>query len=174
MADPGGSAIRLTRIAGGWLGILTGAILLVWPGKTLRFVAALAGAWLVAIGVVWVTQALGGFGGRRGARNTRLLLGLAGLLYVIVGTVCLRDLFDTVARLSAVLGLVWTVGGVVQIAWRTRSSIPLGALGIAAGVALLVWPEITVPALALVVGIWLIVLGVLQVAQGFYRPKAAK
>ena len=91
-----------------------------------------------------------------------------------MGAVCLRDLFETVAMLSVIIGLVWIVGGVAEIAWRGRSSILLGALSIVAGAAVLVWPAITLPAMALVAGARLVAFGMFQLVLGTYRPKEAR
>jgi len=170
MADPGGRAVRLSTITAGALSILTGVILLVWPGKTLLFVAAMLGVWLIIIGIVRVAQA---FSGKERTRNTRILLGVSGLLYAIVGTVCLSDLFTGVDILSVIIGLVWIVGGVAEIAWRKQSSILLGALSIVAGLVVLIWPEISLLTMALVGGVWLVAFGVLQLVVGLVQPRAA-
>jgi uncharacterized membrane protein HdeD (DUF308 family) len=171
MADRGRKAIRLSTVTGGALSILTGAILLVWPGKTLLFVAAMLGVWLIIIGIVRLVQA---FSGKERKPNTSLLLGVSGLIYAIVGAVCLSDLFAGVEILSVIIGLVWIVGGVAEIVWGERSSILLGALSVVAGVAVLVWPEISLLTMALVGGVWLIAFGVLQVVLALQKPALQK
>jgi uncharacterized membrane protein HdeD (DUF308 family) len=170
MADRGRKAIRLSTVTGGVLSILTGAILLVWPGKTLLFVAAMLGVWLIIIGIVRLVQA---FRGKDRTPNTSILLGVSGVLYAIVGAVCLSDLFASVEILSVIIGLVWIVGGVAEIAWRKQSSILLGALSFAAGLVVLIWPEISLLAMALIGGVWLVAFGVLQLVLGLVQPRAA-
>ncbi|HEX6681590.1 MAG TPA: DUF308 domain-containing protein [Candidatus Limnocylindrales bacterium] len=171
MADPGGQAVRLTSLAGGALSIITGLVVLLWPRKTLLLVAALLGVWLVLVGILRIVQA---FTGKGHSRNSRILTGVSGLLYTVVGAVCLRDLFTTVNLLAVIVGLVWMVGGVAEIAWRKRHSVILGVFGIAAGVVVLVWPEISLTIMAIVAGAWLVVLGVVQLVLGLYRPTAAR
>lgn len=159
MVDPADEAFRLTTLSGGALSILTGLILLMWPGQTLRVIAALLGVWLIIIGIVRVIQAAAT---KTHTWQTRLLIGASGVLYTVVGAVSLRNLYGTVAMMAVIVGLVWIVGGVAEIAWRRNSSILLGFLSIFAGLAVLMWPEISLVSMALVAGIWLVAFGLLH------------
>ncbi|GIH09525.1 hypothetical protein Rhe02_75920 [Rhizocola hellebori] len=148
-------------IIGGLVSIITGLIMVLWPGKTLLFVAILIGVWLLIAGIIRIVQSVI----RRDLpRRRRVLLGIAGLLYVIVAAVCLGDAFRSLTLLTLVIGLVWTIGGVAEVAagfpkfWPTL----LGLLSIAIGITVFLWPEPTLTLMATVIGIWLIVIGVIQ------------
>jgi uncharacterized membrane protein HdeD (DUF308 family) len=153
-------------IIGGLVSMLAGLIMILWPGKTLLFVAALIGAWLLIAGIIHLIQAIT----RKDLpRNRRAFLGLAGLLYIVIAAVCFRDLFASLAVLTVIVGLVWTVGGIAEIVagfpkfWPTL----LGILSIAIGITVFAWPEPTLTVMATIIGIWLITIGVIQLTQAF-------
>jgi uncharacterized membrane protein HdeD (DUF308 family) len=151
-------------IVGGVVSLITGLMVLIWPGKTLLVIAALIGAWLVIMGAYNVIRA---FGSKTLTRNRRLFVGLAGLLYLIVGAVCLRNLFTSLTLLAVTIGLVWAIGGAAEIVngfpkvWPTA----IGLLGIAAGVVVFLWPDRSLTALAVIAGAWLIAIGLMQISQ---------
>jgi uncharacterized membrane protein HdeD (DUF308 family) len=151
-------------IVGGAVSLITGLIILIWPGKTLLVVAALIGVWLLIMGVYSVIRA---FASKKLTRGRRVFVGVAGLLYLVVGAVCLRNLFTSLTLLAVVIGLVWAVGGAAEIAngfpkvWPTA----IGVLGIAAGVVMFLWPNRSLTALAIIAGAWLIAIGLMQISQ---------
>jgi uncharacterized membrane protein HdeD (DUF308 family) len=95
-----------------------------------------------------------------------------GLLSVIVGILFLRHTDDTVTTLAFLLGLFWVVAGLIEFftaygdhgsaarGWR----ILMGVLAFAAGIVTLVVPHLTLTTLAVIIGIWLIIYGVLEIA----------
>ncbi len=153
-------------IVGGITSLVTGLIMALWPDKTLLFVAVLIGVWLLIMGLIQVVRA---FIRKDLSRLRRVLIGVSGLLYLIVGAICLRDLLVSLTLLTVVIGLVWTVGGAAEIAagfprfWPTL----LGLLSVAAGVVLFLWPKPTLLTITVFVGIWLMVIGVIQLVMAF-------
>src|SRR5262249_3091718 len=105
-------------------------------------------------------------------------LGLNGLLAIVLAIVilvwpsislyALTILFGAYALATGVVGLVAALRGTVRTerAWLAFSSL----LGIAVGVAVLVWPNISALALLYVIGIYAFVLGVLAISAAFYLP----
>jgi uncharacterized membrane protein HdeD (DUF308 family) len=87
-----------------------------------------------------------------------------GVVSIVIGSILLVDLVAAAATLAllAALGLGVTGVGEIMTAGRYRSVLGLVAGGflIVAGLAALVWPDITLWALAVVTGIGLIVSGV--------------
>jgi len=108
----------------------------------------------------------------------RWALGLNGLLAIVLAIVilvwpsislyALTILFGAYALATGVVGLVAALRGTVRTerAWLAFSSV----LGIAVGVAVLVWPNISALALLYVIGIYAFVLGVLAISAAFYLP----
>jgi uncharacterized membrane protein HdeD (DUF308 family) len=90
---------------------------------------------------------------------------------VALGMVALIWPTITLLALAWAFGIYVIVDGVTQIIDGIRRrdrprwwvSLLLGLLALAAGVVALIWPNITAVALAVVVGIWLVVTGVIEI-----------
>jgi uncharacterized membrane protein HdeD (DUF308 family) len=94
---------------------------------------------------------------------------LVGVVLIAVGVWLLTNLFESVAVLALLVGVSLLVGGLVEVAalggpggvgWPAWLA---GGLLVAAGVAVMVWPDITLWALAVIAGAGLILAGVLRV-----------
>ena len=104
--------------------------------------------------------------------GARWLMAVLGLLSVIIGILFLRHTEETVTTLAFLIGLFWVVGGIIEFftAYSDQGSaargfrIGMGVLAFAAGVVTLVWPHLTLGVLAVIMGIWLILYGVLEIA----------
>jgi uncharacterized membrane protein HdeD (DUF308 family) len=94
---------------------------------------------------------------------------------LLLGLLCLRDPLQTVAVLGLLVGLAWTVGGVIRVVqgvvaergttrrWRIAS----GAVWVVAGGVVLVYPGASIVVLTSVLGIVLIIDGACLIATGF-------
>src|SRR3712207_7540144 len=83
----------------------------------------------------------------------RIAVGLLGLGTVIVGVVLLFNPVSAARTLSFLLALAFLLGGMLEIAvgWESRSrlgSVLLGGILIVGGLLALVWPGVTLWALA--------------------------
>jgi uncharacterized membrane protein HdeD (DUF308 family) len=108
----------------------------------------------------------------------RWALGLSGLLSIVVGVVilawpgisldALTILFGAYALATGVIGLAGALSGTVRAerGWLAVSSL----LGIAVGVIVLVWPNISELALLYVIGAYAIFLGFLAIIGAFQLP----
>jgi uncharacterized membrane protein HdeD (DUF308 family) len=108
----------------------------------------------------------------------RWALGLNGLLAIAVGVVilawpgisldALTILFGVYALATGVVGLAGALSGaaIVERGWLAVSSL----LGIAVGVIVLVWPNISQLALLYVIGAYAIFLGLIAIAGAFQLP----
>jgi uncharacterized membrane protein HdeD (DUF308 family) len=158
-------------IAEGALGTVLGVLVLAWPGPTATVLAVLFGISLLVAGVLQFVAAFSD-AGRTGGRGLSCVLGTLSLL---VGLLCLRDPLQTVAVLGLLVGVAWTVGGVIRVVqgivaergatrgWRVAS----GVVWVIAGGVVLVYPGATIVVLTSVLGIVLIVDGVCLIAAGF-------
>jgi uncharacterized membrane protein HdeD (DUF308 family) len=158
----------------GWLlafGIITvvaGIVALAWPGPTLVVLAILFGIELVVLGVYRFVAA---FGPDMSAGN-RILYALLGVLSLIIGLYALRHVVITLLALALLLGIFWVVNGAVELfaaishremAHRVWTSV-LGLLSIFAGIILLAYPGISLVVLSVIVGIWLLVYGFMEIS----------
>ncbi|HET6944961.1 MAG TPA: HdeD family acid-resistance protein [Gaiellaceae bacterium] len=108
----------------------------------------------------------------------RWALGLNGLLAIAVGVVilvwpgislfALTILFGAYSLATGVVGLGAALSGAPkgQRGWLVVSSL----LGIAVGVIVFVWPDISALALLYVIGAYAVALGIIAIAGAFYLP----
>lgn len=179
--------VHLVRLSRSWawfaffgaLSIVVGILVLIWPGHTLVALAVLFGLQLVVSGIfrlvaaATVTDATGG---------ARALLAVLGLLGLVVGLWALRHIDIALSVLALFLGIYWLVDGVVETftailhpelpgrGWAAVS----GVLGILAGIILLAWPEPSLLVLAVVLGVFLLFFGVLQLLIAFGLRSASR
>lgn len=152
--------------------VLVGLFAIVWPDRTLQVIAVLFGIQLVVAGIFRFVTALAV---DEASGGTRVLLALLGVLSFIVGLYALRNVLVTIAALALLLGIFWIVNGAVETftALSDRGmqgrgwAIFMGLLSIVAGVVVLVYPGISLATLAIVLGFWLIVFGVMEIVAAF-------
>jgi uncharacterized membrane protein HdeD (DUF308 family) len=177
----------LTRLGRHWgwvlaYGIVTlaaGIAALVWPGVTLLAVAILFGVQLIFFGVFRFVSA---FVPDEGSGGRRVLMALLGVLALIVGLYALRHVLLTIVALALLLGIFWVVNGATELFLAlSHREIPergwtafAGVLSLVAGIILLVYPAISVVALAVVVGVWLVVFGAIEITMAFRMRSLTK
>jgi uncharacterized membrane protein HdeD (DUF308 family) len=94
-----------------------------------------------------------------------------GVLGVVFGLIALLAPIATAFALALVIGLFAIIDGIVDLvdAIRYRGSsgmagrIVLGVVSILFGLAMLFWPGVSLEVLVVIVGIWAIVAGILQI-----------
>jgi uncharacterized membrane protein HdeD (DUF308 family) len=193
MAIPGGAdlstnerdILRLVGRSWGWVlffGVVTlalGVVVALRPEASVYFFAFVIGVWLFVAGLFRVVLAIADDDDTAG---TRWLLAILGVLSVIIGILFLRHTNETLASLAFLIGLFWVVGGMIEFftAYGDRGSearwfrVVMGLLAIAAGIVTLVWPGITLLALAVVIGIWLAIYGAMEIAVSLQLRRLAK
>ena len=181
--QPGESIGRLGR-HWGWVlfyGIITvaaGIAAIAWPGETLIVVAVLFGIQLIFSGVFRLVAALSV--GEVSA-GTRVLWVLLGILSVIIGLWAIRHVVITLLALVVFLGIYWIVSGVIDIfAAISERGMPnrgwtavTGVLGILAGLIVLAVPGLSLYSLAVILGIWLLIFGFMELSTAFRLRRAA-
>ncbi len=145
------------------LGVITGvfgAIMLIWPGATVRVVAILFGLWLLLSGVVMLVQALAS----RGSGLLRVLLGLGGLASLIIGGICIVNGDASVKILVLFVVIGWVVHGVANVIIGIRNKYSparsaylfFGILQLVLAALVIAWPNATVTVLVRVIGVGLL------------------
>ncbi len=167
--------LRMVGKSWGWVlffGIVTlilGVLVVIKPRDTIYAFAILLGIWLFVAGLFRIVMAIAD---HEDTNGTRWLMAVLGLLSVIIGILFLRHTDETVTTLAFLIGLFWVVGGIIEFfnAYSAHGSpargfrIVMGILAFAAGIVTLVWPHLTLNVLAVIMGIWLILYGVLEIA----------
>lgn len=173
---------RLWKSAMIW-GVLTavlGALILVWPGQSIQIASTLFGVYLLLSGFVQVAVAFI----LPESAGMRVLYFISGVLSVILSIFCFRHLGDaySVLLLSVWIGVSFIVQGLSTTAVAiSYMELPgrgwygvLGVLSAIAGVVVLVWPFDSIGVLTIATGVWLVVLGVVGVVQGFVMRNDSK
>ncbi len=171
----GGPAGILAALGRSWRWILAsavatlvpGVIVLVWPDTTLHVLAVLIGLYLLVTGVI---RFVGVFG--REEQGERLPGLLLAVLFVLAGVLCLRNPLQTVAALSLIVGAVWLVSGMLTLFTALASrdlphrGVVVGAalLAVVAGITVLALPAESARALTRLLGVWLVLLGLVEAA----------
>jgi uncharacterized membrane protein HdeD (DUF308 family) len=159
-------------LAFGIVSLLAGIAVLVWPGRTLIVVAVLFGIQLIVAGIfrfvaAFATDDLTG--------GTRVLLALLGVLSLIIGLYAVRHTQVTVLALGLLLGIFWVVNGTIELFMAlSHRGMPergwtgvLGVLSIIAGIILVAYPGISLVTLAVLLSVWLLVLGIMEISLAF-------
>lgn len=156
----------------GMITAVIGVVVMVWPQQTLTVLSVLLGIQLVIFGLFRLISA---FSSRI---RVPVLLGLVGLLGMGVGVVVLRHPFESISVLATLLGVVWIVGGSIDLigaildgSTRDRWFVGLtAAMTIVAGIIVVSWPAPTLTVIAWIAGIYLIAIG-LMVCIGAFNLK---
>jgi uncharacterized membrane protein HdeD (DUF308 family) len=161
----------------GVVSIVAGVLALAWPGPTLLVLAVLFGVELIVWGIYRLIGAVT-FGDESG--GARVLWAVLGVLSLLLGFYALRHIVITLLSLGLLLGIFWLVDGIgLVISAAEHRNMPgrglsllSGVLGIIAGLILLVWPAISILTLAVLAGVWLVVLGVTQLTVAVQLRRA--
>jgi membrane protein len=180
------SAVRAQHLAWwtvlvtGILGVAFGAAVLIWPDVSLRIMAAMAGVWLVVAGLARI---LGAFLPGPGSIVRHVLSGVVGIIVLIAGLVCLRDLVSRLTLLAVIFGITWILGGITQLvlALETSGSVRAwlfvgGVLSLVAGIAFIATPSLSLATLVVLTGVSSLVLGACEVVIALFlrRQPAAE
>ena len=167
-------------LAAGVLTIVLGGIVLAWPGPTLLVASTLFGVYLLLTGFVGLFMA---FTLPRSA-GMRVLLFISGILSVVLAILSFRHFGDAYAilLLSLWIAIGFIFQGVSAIAAAIGESelpgrgwsVVLGVISVIAGLVVLVWPFDSIVVLVVVAGVWLVILGVVQIIHSFQIRRDAK
>lgn len=159
-------------LAFGIVTLLAGLATLGWPGPSLVVVAILLGAQLIVTGIFRLAAA---FGSDDVIGGSRVLMAVLGVLSLMIGLYAVRHVLITVTALALLLGIFWIVNGAVEMfmavsyrAMRARGRAAVtGAFSMLSGAAVLVYPSITLLALTVILGLWLLMFGGLEINVAF-------
>jgi uncharacterized membrane protein HdeD (DUF308 family) len=145
--------------------LIAGLVLAAWPHETVTVVAYMLAFQLLVVGCaatfLGITPSQD--------RGSRLASGLAGAFTIVVGALLLLDPLQTLTFMSWFFGLAVLAVGVSDFVGAVRAPrhrwwrLARGALGAAAGLLLVVSPDVTLRLLVLITCVWLIVYGVIGI-----------
>lgn len=136
-----------------------GAILVARPSNSLKTLAVVAGIFLLLDGIAELVRSISD-------HENRTIRVILGVLAVIVGIALIRHPFHGVNAIGLLIGIWLVAAGAIRfvqaISGRVRPLLGLliALVELVAGVVIISDPHIGYTALALIVGIWLIVNGI--------------
>ena len=155
-----------------FLGVLTlifGIIVSFHPRGSLNVLAVLLGVLMIFSGIFHLVRVFDP------EESHRVWLGIAGLLFIVIGVVLIRHLHLTVAAIGLVIGITWIVqglaaliGGISGGAGEGRAWwIIFGVVSLIAGIVVVSAPTSSLNVLAVLLGIWFIIMGIFEISGGF-------
>ncbi|CQD13382.1 integral membrane protein [Mycobacterium lentiflavum] len=169
-----------STLVSGVLTLIVGVLVLAWPGISVLAAAIAFGVYLLITGVAQVVFAFS----LHVSAGSRILLFISGAASLILAVLAFRHFGQGYAVLLLAIwigigfvfrGVATTVSAISDPTLPGRGwSIFVGAITLIAGVVVLAYPFASIITLAIVVGIWLAVIGVFEVIASFGIRKASK
>jgi uncharacterized membrane protein HdeD (DUF308 family) len=161
------------------LGVLTlilGIIVSFHPSGSLNVIAVLIGILMILSGIFHLIRVFD-----RDERH-RIWAGLAGLLSIVIGVILIRHLHLTVALIGLIIGITWIVQGLTALIGGLAGGvqegrawwIAFGVISVIAGIVVVSAPVTSVNALAVLLGIWFIIMGIFEIGAGFLLRRAVR
>ncbi len=165
---PSAAALRTSWQATLVLGVLTlilGIIVSFHPGGSLNVVAVLLGILMILSGIFHLIRVFDP------QEAHRIWLGIAGLMFIVVGVVLIRHLHLSIALIGLIIGITWIVQGLAAliggIAGDAREGrlwwITFGLVSLIAGIVVAVTPTSSLTVLTVLLGIWFIIMGIFEI-----------
>ena len=164
-------------LAGSWqaalfLGVVTlilGLIVTFHPTTSLNVLAVLLGILMILSGLFHLIRV---FDPRE---RHRVWLGIAGLLFIVIGVILIRHLHLTRSIIGLVIGITWIVQGLTALIGGISGGVRegrawwiiFGVVSLIAGIVVVSAPASSLDVLAALLGIWFIVMGIFEIIGGF-------
>ena len=154
----------------GLLTFILGIIVAALPGVSLAVIAVLLGVLVIFSGIYNVVEAF------RGEEHGRVWRGIAGVVFIVAGLVLIRHLHLSIALIGLVIGLTWVVQGLTALIagisgaptrMGTGWTIFFGVISLVAGIVVISAPISSITALAILMGVWFIVMGLMEMFGAF-------
>ena len=171
---PGVIGAWQTMLVVGVVTLILGLIVSFHPSGSLNVIAVLIGVLVIVSGLFHLARMFGS------AESHRVWLGISGLLLIVLGVVLLRHLNLTVALIGLIVGISWIIQGLSALAGGMAAGpgegrgwwIFFGIISLIAGIVVAAVPVASVTALAVLVGIWFIIQGLVEIIGGFMLRRA--
>jgi uncharacterized membrane protein HdeD (DUF308 family) len=163
----------LSALAASWqatlvVGVLTliiGLVVSFHPTGSLNVVAVLLGILMILSGIFHLIRMFDS------KEVHRVWLGIAGLMFIVVGVVLIRHLDLSRAAIGLVIGITWIVQGLTVLigglAGDVREGrawwITFGVISVIAGLVVVSAPASSLNVLAVLLGIWFVIMGIFEI-----------
>jgi uncharacterized membrane protein HdeD (DUF308 family) len=172
-----------STLVSGILSLILGVLVLAWPGKSILVAAVAFGVYLLIVGIAQVAFAFS----LHVSAGGRVLLFISGAAALVLAMLAFRHFGKGDEATAVYLLAIWIgVGFVFRGVATTVSAISdptlpgrgweifIGIMSLLAGVIMLGSPFSTIVILAIVVGVWFVVIGVFEIVSSFGIRKASQ
>jgi uncharacterized membrane protein HdeD (DUF308 family) len=156
--------------------VILGLIVAFQPTASLTVIAVLLGILLIFSGIFHIVEAVD-------RSENRAWRAIAGILFIVGGVVLIRHLNLSLALIGLIIGLIWVVQGVLSLLQGVSGDrggmgrwwpLAFGAISLIAGIVVISAPVASVTTLATLMGIWFVVMGILEMIGGIMLRRAAR
>jgi uncharacterized membrane protein HdeD (DUF308 family) len=169
-----------STLVSGILSLILGVLVLAWPGISILVAAVWFGVYLLITGIAQVVFAFS----LHVTAGSRILLFISGAASLILAVLAFRHFGQGYAVLLLAIwigvgfifrGVATTVSAISDPALPGRGwSIFIGVISLLAGIIVIASPFDSIITLAIVVGVWFVVIGVFEIVSSFGIRKASK
>ncbi|MFD3944773.1 HdeD family acid-resistance protein [Streptomyces sp. NPDC058579] len=172
-----GAAWQALLVAG-LASLVLGILVLVWPGASLFVAGILFGLYLLFSGVMQLVAAFG----THASTALRVMAFISGTLSILLGLFCFKGATQSILLLAIWIGIGWLFRGITQtVAAVSDPAMPargwqifLGVVNALAGIVLIVSPLESAAVLMVLGGVWLLVVGVVEIVTALRVRSRAK
>jgi uncharacterized membrane protein HdeD (DUF308 family) len=112
----------------------------------------------------------------------RVWLGIAGLLFIVIGVVLIRHLHLTRSLIGLLIGITWIVQGLTALIGGISGGVRegrawwiiFGVVSLIAGIVVAVTPASSLNVLAVLLGIWFVIMGIFEIIGGLLLRHALR
>lgn len=156
--------------------LVLGIIVSFHPTKSLYVLAVLLGVLLILSGIYYLIRVFDQH------EPHRIFLGIGSVLFIVIGAILIAHVHATITFIGVVVGITWIAQGLAALGGgffrHVREGrgwwVTFGLVSLAAGIVVAVSPVSSLSALAVLLGIWFIVMGIFQVIGGFMLRRALR
>lgn len=167
-----------STLVSGILSLILGVLVLAWPGISILVAAVWFGVYLLITGAAQVIFAFS----LHVSAGSRILLFISGAASLILAVLAFRHFGNAVLLLAIWIGIGFIFRGVATAVSAISDptlpgrgwSIFLGVISLLAGIVVLASPLNSLVTLAIVVGVWFVVIGVFEIVSSFGIRKGSK
>jgi uncharacterized membrane protein HdeD (DUF308 family) len=167
-----------STLLSGVLSLALGVLILAWPGRTILVAAIFFGTYLLITGIAQVIFAFS----LHVSAGSRILLFISGAASLILAILAFRHFGNAILLLAIWIGIGFIFRGVATTVSAIQDpylpgrgwAIFIGVISLLAGIVVLASPLESIVTLALVVGVWFVVLGIFEIVSSFGIRKASK
>src|SRR5215472_434271 len=153
----------------GALTFILGLIVSLHPSNSVNVIAVLLGVLMILSGIFHLIRVFDP------QEAHRVWLGIAGLLFIVIGVILIRHLHLTRAIIGLVIGITWIVQGLAALIGGISGGVRegrawwifFGVVSLAAGIVVTATPASSVNVLATLLGIWFIIMGICEIIGSF-------